>query len=167
MDRGLSYSVFETTRGWVGCVASERGLLRVALPHPTAEGVRMELGVQGPGARDLKEVAATLKRYFNGERVDFDFPLDYGRHTPFQVAVWEATRTIPYGETRTYGWVARETGRPAAFRAAGQALGRNPLPIIVPCHRVIASDGGLQGFGRGVEGLDVKRMLLRLEGALE
>jgi methylated-DNA-[protein]-cysteine S-methyltransferase len=102
-----------------------------------------------------------LTMYFSGKKSEFPCALDYGQATHFQRNVWEATRSIPYGETRSYGWVANRIGKPAAVRAVGQALGKNPLPIIVPCHRVIASDGSLCGFSGGLE---TKRNLLRLEG---
>ena len=103
-----------------------------------------------------------LGQYFAGERRAFDFPLDL-RGTDFQIACWRALLAIPYGETRTYGDIARAVGRPQGFRAVGMANNRNPLAIVVPCHRVIASDGTLCGYGGG---LDIKRRLLELEGAL-
>ena len=103
-----------------------------------------------------------LKEYFAGRRREFDFPLDL-RGTPFQVRCWRALLEIPYGETRTYADIARAVGRPQAFRAVGMANNRNPIAIVVPCHRVIASDGTLCGYGGG---LDIKRKLLELEGAL-
>jgi O-6-methylguanine DNA methyltransferase len=103
-----------------------------------------------------------LEEYFSGERREFCFPLDL-RGTDFQLACWRALLTIPYGETRTYADIARAVGKPNAFRAVGMANNRNPIAIVVPCHRVIASDGTLCGYGGG---LDVKRKLLELEGAL-
>jgi len=109
----------------------------------------------GPYVRELEE-------YFAGERRQFSFPLDL-HGTDFQLACWRALLAIPYGETRTYGDIARAIGRPRGFRAVGMANNRNPVAIVVPCHRVIASDGTLCGYGGG---LDVKRRLLELEGAL-
>jgi O-6-methylguanine DNA methyltransferase len=103
-----------------------------------------------------------LEQYFAGERREFSFPLDM-RGTDFQVACWNALLAIPYGETRTYGDIARAVNRPTGFRAVGMANNRNPIAIVVPCHRVIASDGTLCGYGGG---LDIKRKLLELEGAL-
>ncbi len=103
-----------------------------------------------------------LEEYFSGQRREFTFPLDL-RGTDFQLACWRALQTIPYGETRSYADIARAVGKPAAFRAVGMANNRNPVAIVVPCHRVIASDGTLCGYGGG---LDVKRKLLELEGAL-
>jgi len=103
-----------------------------------------------------------LEEYFDGKRRDFSFPLDL-RGTGFQLACWRALLAIPYGETRSYADIARAVGKPNAFRAVGMANNRNPVAIVVPCHRVIASDGTLCGYGGG---LDVKRKLLELEGAL-
>jgi O-6-methylguanine DNA methyltransferase len=105
---------------------------------------------------------AELEEYFAGKRREFSFPLDL-RGTDFQLSCWRALLAIPYGETRTYADVARAIGRPHAFRAVGMANNRNPVAIVVPCHRVIASDGTLCGYGGG---LDTKRRLLELEGAL-
>ena len=103
-----------------------------------------------------------LEEYFAGRRREFTFPLDL-RGTEFQRACWQALLKIPYGETRTYADIARMVGRPRGFRAVGMANNRNPIAIVVPCHRVIASDGTLCGYGGG---LDIKRKLLQLEGAL-
>jgi O-6-methylguanine DNA methyltransferase len=103
-----------------------------------------------------------LQQYFAGDRREFSFPLDL-RGTEFQLACWSALLAIPYGETRTYADIARAVGRPQGFRAVGMANNRNPIAIVVPCHRVIASDGSLCGYGGG---LDIKRKLLELEAAL-
>lgn len=103
-----------------------------------------------------------LEEYFAGTRRQFTFPLDL-RGTDFQLACWRALLAIPYGETRSYADIARAVGHPQGFRAVGMANNRNPVAIVVPCHRVIASDGSLCGYGGG---LDVKRKLLELEGAL-
>ena len=100
-----------------------------------------------------------LEEYFRGERTRFDLPLQ-PKGTPFQLAVWRALTEIPYGETASYGDVARAVGRPKAFRAVGMANHCNPIPIIVPCHRVIGSDGRLTGYAGGLE---IKRALLELE----
>jgi O-6-methylguanine DNA methyltransferase len=113
-------------------------------------------------AREMERYAAELAEYFAGHRRQFAFPLDL-RGTDFQIACWRALLAIPYGETRSYADIARAVDSPKAFRAVGMANNRNPIAIVVPCHRVIASDGKLCGYGGG---LDVKRMLLELEGAL-
>jgi O-6-methylguanine DNA methyltransferase len=115
--------------------------------------------------RALAEAAGQLQAYFAGEQRRFDLPLDLHSLTPFQLSVLQAARRIPAGDVRTYGQVAQAIGKPKASRAVGQALGRNPIPIVIPCHRVIASDGGLGGYSGG-GGLQSKRYLLGLEGAL-
>lgn len=107
----------------------------------------------------LADVSRQLREYFSGERKEFDLPLKLSG-TEFQVSVLEALQDIPYGETTSYGEIAKRIGRPKAVRAVGAANGRNPIPIIVPCHRVIGSTGDLTGFGGG---LDTKEALLRLE----
>ncbi len=112
--------------------------------------------------RAVRPYARELEEYFAGHRRQFSFALDL-RGTDFQLACWRALLQIPYGETRTYADIARAVGKPTGFRAVGMANNRNPVAIVVPCHRVIASDGTLCGYGGG---LDIKRKLLELEGAL-
>ena len=107
----------------------------------------------------LASYARELREYFDGERRKFSMALDL-RGTPFQLACWQALLAIPYGETRSYADIARTIGHPKAFRAVGMANNRNPVAIVVPCHRVIASSGSLCGYGGG---LDLKRKLLDLE----
>ena len=123
----------------------------------TAKGVGFE-----ESASAMQSYVRELQEYFAGQRREFSFALDL-RGTDFQLACWRALLAIPYGETRTYGDIARAVGRPHGFRAVGRANNRNPVAIVVPCHRVIASDGTLCGYGGG---LDIKRSLLELEGAL-
>jgi methylated-DNA-[protein]-cysteine S-methyltransferase len=123
---------------------------------------RPELAADLGGLRDdeaFAEVREQLEQYFAGERRDFDVPLAL-TGSPFEVGVWEALRRIPYGETVSYGWLACEVGSPGAARAVGLANGRNPIALIVPCHRVIGADGSLTGYGGG---LGRKRFLLDLE----
>lgn len=110
----------------------------------------------------LMAATAQLDRYFAGEGVPFDLPLDVAGGTPFQQSVWRALRSIPRGHTISYSKLGERAGRPAAVRAVGAAVGRNPLSIVVPCHRVVGSDGSLTGYAGGLER---KRALLRLEGA--
>jgi methylated-DNA-[protein]-cysteine S-methyltransferase len=127
----------------------------------TAEHVRMptELGVRSD--REFAEVRSQLTEYFAGERADFDLPLaPVG--TPFQQRVWQRLRQIPLGQTSSYGELAAEIGQPAAVRAVGMANGRNPISIIVPCHRVVGSTGALTGYAGG---LAAKRWLLDHERA--
>ncbi len=110
----------------------------------------------------LLQAERELKEYFAGARREFSLPLDL-RGTDFQRQVWQALREIPYGETRTYGDIAARTGNPHACRAVGMANHKNPLLIVIPCHRVIGASGALTGFGAG---MDVKEKLLRLEGSV-
>lgn len=110
-------------------------------------------------AAAFSEVRRQLNAFFGGRRTGFDVPLDL-QGTPFQLSVWQALMTIPYGETVSYGALAERIGRPQASRAVGAANGVNPIPIIVPCHRVIGADKSLTGFGGGLE---TKRWLLELE----
>jgi methylated-DNA-[protein]-cysteine S-methyltransferase len=107
------------------------------------------------------DVIAQLRAYFDGDLREFDLPLAPSG-TPFQQRVWRTLLTIPYGETRSYANIADAIGKPSACRAVGAANGANPIPIVIPCHRVIGSSGALTGFGGGI---DVKRRLLALEGA--
>lgn len=108
----------------------------------------------------LREAGTQLDAYFCGRRDDFDLPLD-GQGTPFQQAVWQALRTIPFGQMISYGQLAQQLGKPKAVRAVGAAIGRNPLSIIVPCHRVVGATQALTGYAGGIER---KRSLLALEG---
>ena len=112
----------------------------------------------------LQTTAAQLAAYFKGERTRFDLPLDLGGGTAFQQAVWRTLIAIPTGGTQTYGAIARQLQRPDAVRAVGAAVGRNPVSVIVPCHRVLGSSGALTGYAGG---LDRKRALLRLENVAE
>jgi methylated-DNA-[protein]-cysteine S-methyltransferase len=110
--------------------------------------------------RRLEDLSAQLREYFAGKRKNFDFPLA-PKGTEFQLAVWNALLEIPYGDTRTYAQLAHRIGRPSAVRAVGAANGANPIPVIIPCHRVIGSNGTLTGYGGGIER---KQWLLALEG---
>ena len=117
---------------------------------------------KGKAGELLAGLRQQLNEYFRGSRTGFDLPLEPGG-TPFQRAVWDALRAIPYGTTTSYGALARRLGDPRATRAVGAANGQNPIPIVVPCHRVVGSRGELTGFGGGLER---KRWLLEHEGAL-
>ena len=132
--------------------------------RPNARDLRREKRVLvfKDSRRSMLPYVRELEEYFVGKRREFTLPLDL-RGTDFQIACWRALLAIPYGETRTYAEIARAVGKPNAFRAVGMANNRNPIAIVVPCHRVIASDGTLCGYGGGLE---VKRKLLQLEGAL-
>lgn len=169
----LLATTIESPVGPLFLAASHRGLVALEfdfrLPgqqsiRPSPRDLRREdnsFHFEEPG-RALSPYAKELEQYFAGKRRTFDFPLDL-RGTDFQIACWRALLAIPFGETRSYAQIARAVGKPNAFRAVGMANNRNPIAIVVPCHRVIASDGTLCGYGGG---LDVKRKLLELEGAL-
>jgi methylated-DNA-[protein]-cysteine S-methyltransferase len=111
----------------------------------------------------LRRAASELREYFGGQRARFDVPLDWGRMAPFQRAVLEATASVPFGHVDTYAGIARKIGKPGATRAVGNALGRNPIPVIVPCHRVIRSDATIGGY---TGGLGIKHRLLAIEGVM-
>ncbi|MBI2918520.1 MAG: methylated-DNA--[protein]-cysteine S-methyltransferase [Chloroflexi bacterium] len=152
----------ETRLGWLGVVWGERGLARLCLPQPTREAAQRQVGAATDGIpAGLGNLAQRLQRYFEGEPVAFPEPVDLSAGTPFQQEVWRALREIPLGATLTYGELARRVGRPRAARAVGQAVGANPVPIVIPCHRVIAAGGGLCGY-TGAD-LSFKAALLRLE----
>lgn len=162
----MSYTLVDTELGWLGLVGSTAGLRRIVLPQPSQDSV-LQLIMEGlPGAiadpSPFGDLPHRLRRYLKGEQVAFDDELDFTGATPFRCAVWQATRAIPSGETKSYGWVAQQTGKPKACRAVGQALAKNPLPIVVPCHRVVGGGGEPRGSG---EGLKLRKRLLELEGA--
>ncbi len=162
------YDVVETKFGWMGLLASPHGIRRTTLPQPSATDCVALLGHEAHDAEFAPERFADLNKrldhYFASGETEFDDEaLDVSDAPPFLRSAWQACGSIPAGETRTYLWLAASAGRPRAARAAGQSMARNRFPIVVPCHRVIASDGGLRGFGRGASQLDLKRRLLDLE----
>ena len=148
------------------CVVDEDGaVVRIEFGRGReSQKVTARMAAQGEevieDAGRTAEVRRQLAEYFAGRRQEFDLPLA-PRGTPFERSVWDELRRIPFGETRSYAEIARALGKPAATRAVGRANGANPIPIVVPCHRVIGSNGSLTGFGGG---LDVKARLLELEG---
>lgn len=158
------YTYVETRLGWVGLIGSEAGLRRLILPKPAPMilGTLERSGLQPAGASIFGDLPQRLQRYFEGKIVSFPDKVDYAGVNRFHRDVYEVTRTIPYGETRSYAWVAQRIGRPGAVRAVGQAAASNPVCIVVPCHRVIGSDGSLRGYLGGVE---MKRHLLEMEKA--
>ena len=167
-----NYTCFESVFGWVGVAKSDQGLTRVTFGAPTEVAIKDRLRNGSHGKRglypltrnaldpELLKATELLTKYFNGVPVDFDVALDLRAGTPFQQRVWETALRIPYGVVQSYGWIAQEIGNPNAMRAVGGAMGANPLAIIVPCHRVVRSDGGLGGY---TGGLHWKRKLLAME----
>jgi len=168
----MKFHICETELGWIGVVFTPAGLSATTLPHRLRDGALGEvlaLGAReeapeselnGPSAELRAGLADRLRRYARGEAVVFADALDFDGVSPFLRAVWEATRDIPHGQTASYGGLAARVGRPGAARAVGQAMARNRWPLVVPCHRVVAGDGSLGGYGGG---LDMKERLLRLE----
>ena len=161
----LHFYLVDTDAGWVGVVSSPDGLRGIILPQASIELVCQDVMrkygiVQVDSSAYFGTLPQRLGSYFKGDYTEFPDELDLSSATDFQRSIWEKTRTIPYGETRSYSWVASEAGYQKASRAAGNALGDNPFPVIVPCHRVIRNDGGLGGFTGGIQ---VKEYLLQLE----
>jgi O-6-methylguanine DNA methyltransferase len=158
----------ESPIGELRLASTEGGLAYLGLPKAGGRGLAGWLARFAPGARreaafaPHRDVIRQLLEYLEGKRTRFELPLDL-RGTPFQCDVWNSLLEIPYGQTRSYGEVARSLGRPGAMRAVGSANGANPVPLIVPCHRVIAAGGKLGGFGGG---LDLKRRLLAMEQSI-
>jgi methylated-DNA-[protein]-cysteine S-methyltransferase len=150
----MKYAQVDTPIGTLTVVTAETGIRRILWDGEAPPEGAVE------GGSDLLDAAVTqIQEYFAGARTTFDLPLDLGG-TPFQQKVWLELGSIPFGTTISYGEQARRVGRPQAARAVGAANGRNPVPIVLPCHRVIGSGGALTGFGGG---LDTKRTLLRHE----
>ncbi len=162
----VTYTSMRTPVGRLFVAATEAGLVRVAFDQTEASFVtdlRRQLKRDVIQSADrMAGVVAQLEAYFAGKRRAIDVPIDLSQVAPFQRSVLMAARGIPSGQVVSYGEIARRIGRPQASRAVGQALGRNPVPIVIPCHRVVPSGGGLGGY---VGGLDVKRKLLKMEGA--
>ena len=166
MTGELKYTAFDTDMGWVGMLGSARGLLRTTLPQRLAQAVHQLLG-DGVNCATwashlFDDLVQRLRIYFGGHMVTFPDELDLSGATAFQREVWGVTKLIPYGETRSYAWVAEQIKRPEAVRAVGQALARNPLPIVIPCHRVLTTNGKLGGYSGGLEW---KSYLLNLEAS--
>ena len=162
-------TVISTQAGWIGISFSPIGLKRLTLPCKSQRDAEIQLHVK-PGVNTsvshvIDDIEKQLNEYFNGRLTMFQCDLDLTVGTSFQHDVWEKAMSIPYGEIRSYGWLANEIGKIGANRAVGQALAKNPVPIIVPCHRVIYSGGELGGFGGRANIREFKRKLLILEGA--
>ena len=170
----LHCSSFLTPLGYVYIAKSTHGVCQISFPYSKENDIvrliqnnklsrsvhgRTRINIQRNDSL-LKYEMNLLKAYFKGKQVDFDFPLDLSGGTPFQILVWNKLREIPYGECRSYAWVAEQIGNPRAVRAVGMANNKNPLPPVIPCHRVIGSDGSLTGYASG---LHIKKYLLEIE----
>lgn len=161
----IYYTIMDTLIGKLVIASTERGLVRIMLPSEERNDFYSYINriypeetlVEDQGGN--QQVIDQLHEYFNGDRTTFSLSLEL-RGTEFQRSVWKVVSDVPYGQTRSYGEIAREIGRPKACRAVGGANGANPIPIVIPCHRVIGSDGSMTGFGGGIP---LKKKLLRLE----
>ena len=161
----VGYRVVDSPLGPLWIAIGPRGLVNIHYgTEPSPREQRRIVRAYGPGvlpdARRVDPVARELDQYWSGKRREFDVTVDLSPLTPFQRKVLGVTARVPYGELITYAEVARKTGNDNAYRAAAGAIGDNPVPIVVPCHRVVASDGTLGGYAGG---LDAKRRLLKLE----
>ena len=161
--------IFMTPWGWMGISETKRGIDAIVLPKPSRAAVASILRssddkpIDSRTSERLQAARIQVTEYLSRTRQCFDLPLDLSQGTPFQRQVWRTLQRVPYGKLRSYQWIAaRVGGRPYA-RAVGNAVGANPVPIMIPCHRIVAHDGGLGGFSGG---LSVKRKLLTLEGTL-
>jgi methylated-DNA-[protein]-cysteine S-methyltransferase len=162
----VSYDVAETPVGPLLVAVTDQGLCRISFdpePEREAEQLARTFGVRVLRvARSIDPVKRELDEYFEGQRREFDLPVDLRGRSEFSRAVLEHLARVPYGEVTTYGSLAARSGRPRAARAVGTIMNRNPIPIVLPCHRVVGSTGSLVGYGGG---LDRKRQLLDLEHA--
>jgi methylated-DNA-[protein]-cysteine S-methyltransferase len=164
----LTYDVFDTDMGWVAVVGSDHGIVRASLPESSPESaldyVQPEVNEAVHSTEDHVETRNLMIDYCAGEPVDLSLvSIDTRKTTPFFRDAWEACRSIPAGETRSYAWLAEQAGNVKAARGAGQAMARNKLALLVPCHRVVSANGGLGGFGGA--GLPLKSRLLIMESS--
>ena len=148
----MRYAVMNTLLGELTLASTGKGLASIDFGSRVPPGGTIDL-------ESNRIVIRQIEEYFQGKRTEFDFPLDFSG-TPFQVSVWQELLNIPYGETRTYGEIAKKLGKPGAARAVGMANHDNRIPIVVPCHRVVGHDGSLTGYAGG---LHIKRQLLTIE----
>lgn len=175
----FKYAIFLTAWGWAGFMADQRGLRLLLLPEQRKEDVVLELRKNlnnnnisnninniGEESGDYRDLIQKIKDYFVGKKVDFsDCQLNLDKFTNFQKKILQVVRKIPYGETRSYKWVAQTAGYPRAYRAVGNVMKNNPIPLIIPCHRVIKNNGMLGGFS-GKEGIALKKKMIDIEAAV-
>jgi methylated-DNA-[protein]-cysteine S-methyltransferase len=160
----LYFATFKSKYGWIGLLSSDNGLVKSTFPQKSEEQAFLKLGSGSSHAivskQHFEKAIKFLDDYFCGKRIIFSGKLDLSNATAFQKLVWEETYHISYGSTSSYFRIAQNINNPRSCRAVGNALNKNPLPIIIPCHRVVKNDGKLGGFGGGLE---MKRFLLELE----
>jgi methylated-DNA-[protein]-cysteine S-methyltransferase len=161
--------IFNSPWGWMGIAESSKGIHAIVLPKRSKRAVVADLSAQskeplqqGESAQ-LEAARCQLLDYLAGNRNTFDVPLDLSEGTAFQRQVWRTLQRVPYGKLRSYQWIAARVGGRQYARAVGNAVGANPMPIVIPCHRIVAHDASLGGFSGG---LSMKRKLLSLEGTL-
>ena len=163
----ITHFIFKVKLGWMGLVGNEKGLQRIYLPESKKQELKETILSDFPESTESEGSWARAKKqfieYFSGKRIRFDLPLDLSKATPFQKKVYAVLSRVPFGEVRTYRWLAQKIGNPKALRAVGMANGKNRWPIVIPCHRVVGSDGFLTGFS-APGGLELKALLLKLEG---
>lgn len=163
--KAIYYTPLDTPIGQLLIASSAKGLVRILLPDEGNPDLLSRLRKDYPketlieNQEKNQKALEQLREYFDGSRTEFSLAIDL-RGTDFQKSVWEAVRKVPYGQTRSYGDIAHAIGNPKASRAVGAANGANPFPIIIPCHRIIGSDGSMTGFGGGIP---LKQKLLDLE----
>jgi methylated-DNA-[protein]-cysteine S-methyltransferase len=161
--------IFKSPLGWMGISESEKGIDGIALPKPSKPAIEKVLRdqshepFQAGSSPSLEAARRQLLDYLAGKRDTFDVPLDLSQGTVFQRQVWRTLQRVPFGKLRSYQWIAARVGGPQYARAVGNAVGANPIPIVIPCHRIVAQDATLGGFSGG---LSMKRKLLSLEGTL-
>jgi methylated-DNA-[protein]-cysteine S-methyltransferase len=165
VKQSIKFDIVDTSLGKILIVGSKEGLQKISI-HISRQSALGSIAQQFPGSIEspgvFGDLPKSLEQYARGRQIIFNDKLDLSNTTPFRRAVWEATCAIQYGETRSYEWIAQRVGKPGAARAVGQALKCNPLPIVVPCHRVIGKDGSLTGFSCGLE---LKKRLLDMEAS--
>ena len=161
--------IFKSSWGWMGISETSKGINVIVLPKGSRRAIESDLRSatgepfeEGVSAR-LEEARHQLLDYLDGKRAAFDIPLDVSHGTAFQRRVWKALQRVPYGKLRSYQWLASRVGGRHYARAVGSAVGANPIPVVIPCHRIVAHDASLGGFSCG---LPMKRKLLTLEGTL-
>lgn len=161
------YVYFKTRLGWIGIVATEQGISSLTLPQKESRMVIRQLKKQIPAktrilfdAYYFGELINNFKQYFRGKEVNFDFPVDLSYGNAFEKKVWEITRSVSYGQIRTYRWIAKELGYPEAIKPVSNALRNNPLPIIIPCHRIVEGNYDQEGY---YGGYNWKKRLIKIE----
>jgi len=162
-----TFILFRAKLGWMGLVEGGEGVERIYLPEPSREDLRERIVKEFPDGREgghaLTQAKREILEYFDGGRKKFGMLLDLSSATPFQRKVYQLMLAIPFGKVHTYRWLAEKIGNPKGLRAVGNANGKNRWPLVVPCHRIVGSDGRLTGFS-APGGLDLKAELLKLEG---